>query len=173
MAKEEVKKTEKVNLVDLLAQEEPIELEKKFLTATTISDGYTGTYQGDHLFLVEKEGADYTVSPVAWDEEKAEFKVADAPIITTDDKTVFFVVSTTDKPYEHAGIKSVTIGEKEVLEKQVIQAFLAFIHDEYQLGIYNAFISGEPVLAGEAKETAPEPPTETEGKEGKELAKEE
>ena len=133
-----------VNIAELLKQE-AVDIDGKFLTASTLSDGYTGTYQGNHLYRVTKEGVDYTVVPVDWDNYSKKFVDSDNPIIATQGgDTVFFVVNTTNEPYLNAGIQEETIKPEDVLEKQVLQAFLAFVADEFKLGIYNVFLTEEP-----------------------------
>lgn len=125
-------------------KEETIEITDKFLLATTIEDGYTGTYKGNHPYRVVSNEGEYAIYPV--------YLTADGhltnekyPIIQTDGDVVFYTILSTIDPYNFTCFDSKKAnGLKK--EQQVLLAFEAFIHDEFRLGSYNLFISDEPKI---------------------------
>lgn len=137
MAKEQIK--------DLLAQS-TVDLDNKYLTVSTISDGFTGTLDGRHLYHVEKKGQELAVYPVLWSIKEGKLVHSDDPIIYTEDTAVFFVVRTTVDPYNFPAIQKEVIKATQDKGKQVLQAFLAFADDKFSFGNYNLFIDSEPFV---------------------------
>lgn len=131
---------------ELLASADPIELADKFLLVSTDSDGFTGTVAGTYVYAITKSGADYKVAESLYNAETGETSISDEPVIMTDGDTIFFVTRTTKEPYEFPAVSTATVQEHEVLEKQVLQAFLAFVEDRFKFGVYNAFLASDPVV---------------------------
>lgn len=135
------------NIADLLKPSVgAVELDGKYLVVSTLSDGYTGTVQGAYAYEVKKSGTDYKVSELIYDKGKNKFTPADAPIIMTDDDTIFFVTRTLIDPYNYPVISEATVKAHEVKEKQVLQAFIAFAEDRFKLGVYNVFLADDPYI---------------------------
>ena len=132
--------------IDLIEGAGPIELGGTYLCATTARDGFTETHQGNYWYLVEKDGDDYKVTPSNYNKEKDAFEKIDAPIIITEDNFVFYVVGTNRDSYTFPILKKEEVTSAEVLEKQVLQAFLAFIKDRFRFGVYNIFVVTEPTV---------------------------
>lgn len=132
--------------IDLIEGSDPIELDGVYLCATTERDGFTETHQGNYWYLVEKEGEDYKVTPSNYNKDLDAFEKIDAPIIITEDDFVFYVVGTNRDSYTFPILKKEEVTSAEVLEKQVLQAFLAFIKDRFRFGVYNIFVVTEPTV---------------------------
>lgn len=131
-------------LKDLLGQE-LVTLADKFLIVSTIRDGYTGTYKGNHPYrVVQDENGEYAVYPVYMNSEGVLVNEK-YPIIQTDSGVVFYTICTTIDPYNFARFEGVA--DANTKEDQVLLAFEAFIWEEFRLGIYNVFIDSEPALA--------------------------
>lgn len=133
-----------IKLLDLIHGSDPIELDGKYLCATTERDGYTDTHQGNYWYLVEKEGDNYKVTPSNYDVKTDGFIKTDDPIIITEDNFVFYVVGTNRDSYTFPILRKDEVTSVEVLEKQILQAFLAFIKDRFRFGVYNVFVVDEP-----------------------------
>lgn len=131
---------------ELLASADPIELADKFLLVSTDSDGFTGTVAGTYVYAIAKSGTDYKVAESLYNAETGETSISDEPVIMTDGDTIFFVTRTTKEPYEFPAVSTAVVQEHEVLEKQVLQAFLAFVEDRFKFGVYNAFLASDPVV---------------------------
>lgn len=121
---------------ELILGETNPEIEGKFLVVTTASDGYFGLHAGDHVFKVEKTGANYDVKPMVKeiDEDGNETMVAlDAPIIKTDGKLAMFSANASD-PYKRPYIDAVELEKAESPEKAVLEAFREFAICEFKFG---------------------------------------
>ncbi|WIW77373.1 hypothetical protein CKA15_162 [Listeria phage cka15] len=129
------------NIKDLL-KESTVVLDGKYLQARTVTDGFTGTYQGNHSFKVEKTGSNYSVYPMYFDKDTKQMEKRKDPIIYTDDGEIFFVVRTTVDPYNYPVIEQDFLTGKNT-EKQILQAFIAFSADEYSFANYNLFINDD------------------------------
>lgn len=133
-------------LIDLITGKEPIELDGMYLCAKTERDGYTETHQGNYWYLVEKDGVNYKVTPSNLDEKTGKFVKTDDPIIITEDTFVFYVVGTNRDSYTFPILRKEEITSAEVLEKQILQAFIAFIEDRFRFGVYNIFVVEDPTV---------------------------
>lgn len=137
---------------DLLTQTEPVVLADKFLHVSAISDGYTGTVNGTYVYAIKKEGTEYKVAELLYEAETDTFTENPDPVILTDGNTIFYVTRTTSDPYDFPAISEEVVKEFETKEKQVLQAFLAFVADQFNFGNYNTFLTETPYVYGEAEE---------------------
>lgn len=134
-------------LADAL-KETTLALADKFLIVSTIEDGYTGTYQGNHPYKVlRNELGDYSVYPVYLNPDGV-LTNEKYPIIQTDGDIVFFTLNTTVDPYNFAFFDKVEEPNTNK-EQQILLAFEAFIHDEFRLGSYNVFVDDTPAITDE------------------------
>lgn len=148
-------------LVDLLKPSvKEVQIKDKYLRVETISDGYTGTVNGTYVYKVEEKGGDYKVGKFLTGKDGKQY-VNENSIIMTDGDIIFFTTHTTKYPYEFPIVNQEKIESYDVKEKQVLQAFIAFVEDEFKSGVYNVFIEDEPDLYGEDA-PATEPPKDPE-----------
>lgn len=141
---------EKTRLEDVLKPSvTEVNIEDKYLHVPTLSDGYTGTVHGTYVYQVKKEGNDYKVAEVLYDEEKDKTYLSDEFIIMTDGDIIFFMTRTTSDPYNFPAVSEEKLKDSDVKEKQVLQAFIAFAEDEFKLGVYNVFLADDPYIYGE------------------------
>lgn len=149
MAKEVIK------IADLLKPSvASVDLDGKYLQVTALSDGYTGTVDGTYVYEVKKNGADYKVNEMLYSAKDDTFSLSDEPIIMTDGDTIFYITRTTKDPYNFPAVSEAEVASHEVLEKQILQAFIAFAEDKFKFGNYNVFLAEDPYVYGE-----PTPPT--------------
>lgn len=142
-----MKEKEIASLVDLLKPSvTTLELDGKYLVASTLSDGYTGTVKGTYVFEVKKTEDNYKVNELIYNKDKGTFEASDEPIIVTDENTIFFVTRTMSDPYNYPVISKETVKATEVKEKQILQAFIAFVEDRFKLGKYNVFLAKDPYI---------------------------
>ncbi|CAD0300370.1 hypothetical protein [Enterococcus phage vB_EfaH_149] len=142
-----------LNIEDLLKPETlKVAIDGKYLIVPTLSDGFTGTVAGGYAYAVTKKGTDYTVNELIYNQKDNTFKPSDEPIIITDDNEIFFITRTLEDPYNYPVVATEKLKTKDVKEKQVLQAFLAFADDRFKLGVYNVFLADEPFVYGDKTE---------------------
>lgn len=133
---------------ELIKGTEPIDLTGATLCAETNRDGYTGTYSGKYWFTVttttsgepESEVTNYEVAPAIFDQETQAFKASDDPIIITEGNVLYRIVGTNRDSYTFPIVKEEIVEEHQVIEKQVLQAFLAFVADQYRFGVHHFYV---------------------------------
>lgn len=151
MAKEATK------IVDLLTPDvETVNIKDKFLHVPTISDGFTNTVNGTYVYAVEEDNGDYKVSRYLYNPETDEKKPSEDPVIVTDGNTIFFITHTLDTIDTPAMIEQEEIQEYESKEKQVLQAFLAFVDSEHGFIMHTSFLSDESYAYGEEETEEPQ-----------------
>ena len=128
----------KETLKDVIFNNDTPAITDKYLEVQTIRDGYTGTHYGSYNYKIVNEGGEYFVYPVETDGKGKLLTKKKSPIIYTDDNVIYFVVSTINDPYNHPTIIEDNL-EGKTREKQVLQAFLAFVESNFKLGVYNVF----------------------------------
>lgn len=142
---------EVINIADLLKPSVTvIELDGKYLQVNALSDGYTDTVAGTYVYEVKKDVSDYKVNELLYSADDDTFSLSDEPIIMTDGSTIFYVTHTTKDPYNFAEVAEAEVAGHELMEKQILQAFLAFAEDKFKFGEYNVFLAEDPYVYGEA-----------------------
>ena len=122
-------------------------LDGKLLIAKTIGDGFTKTYEGNHLFQVKKDGSDYQVFGAEIDPEKNELVLDEFPILFTEDgKYVKYVIKNADDPYHKPNLATDELADGDTLETQLLLAFIGFTHDYFSLAVYLDFIAEQAEL---------------------------
>lgn len=118
-----------------------VDLKDKILRVKIDRDGYTRTHEGQYNYVVDTDSkGELIVYPLQTD-GKGEFQVMlKSPIIYTSGDEIHFVVNTVTDPYTHAFTRTENIKGKDK-GAQVLQAFLAFVENRFQLGIYNIFVA--------------------------------
>lgn len=130
---------ESKDILEIIKEDAPA-IDNTYLQVKTTPDGYTGTYEGFHSYLVQKDGGEYGVYPIETTGAN-ELKVfKKSPIIMTDGEEVHFVVSTMDDPFQHPIIKQENVG-KQTKEHAVLQAFLAFASSRFSMAVYHIMIA--------------------------------
>lgn len=133
---------------ELIMGTEPIVLTGATLCAETNRDGYTETYSGKYWFTItattsgepDSEVTNYTVAPATFDKDTQTFKASDDPIIITEGNVLYHIVGTNRDSYTFPIVKEEIVEEHQVIEKQVLQAFLAFVADQYRFGVHHFYI---------------------------------
>lgn len=136
---------------ELIEGTDPVVLDGAFLCASTLRDGYTDTYSGKHWYKVEKtvtgepeaQVTSYKVSPATYDKETDALVVTGDPIILTEGDLIFYIVGTNRDSYTFPVLKQEAVTETQELEKQVLQAFLAFIADRFRFGLQHLYLVDE------------------------------
>lgn len=146
---------EVTKLEDVLKPEvKEVQIEDKYLHVPALHDGYTGTVHGTYVYQVTKDGSDYKISEVLYDyEDDDKSYLSDAPVVMTDGDIIFFTTRTTKDPYNFPAVSEEELTDSDVKEKQILQAFLAFAEDEFNLGEYNVFLADDPYIYGEENES--------------------
>ena len=123
-----------------LLKKPTVDLTDKVITVKTDRDGYTRTHEGQYNYIVKDEGGKLFVYPIQTDGEGTFHVMKKSPIIYTDGDNIHFVVNTVTDPYTEAFIRTENIKGLDK-GKQLLQAFLAFVENRFQLGIYNIFVA--------------------------------
>jgi len=123
-----------------------VDIADKFLAVDTLRDGFTDTYTGTYSYrVIQDENGDYTIYPI-YRTHDGTLVNAKYPIIRTDGDLILFSVRTTVNPYNFAYPETYTINEGDNKELRVLDAFHAFIKDQFALGgptPYNVFIDDD------------------------------
>lgn len=128
----------KVTKLEDVIEQGTIALEGKYLIATTLHDGYTGTHPGDHVYKVIKAGTEYTVVPMehVMVGTTETVKEGTQKIIFTEGENIFFSARTLD-PYDFAFTGQAKAGASK--EKAVLGAFKEFAAQNFALGTEHAY----------------------------------
>lgn len=119
---------EKLKIKDILQNEKKYNLDGAVLSVTTHQDSYTKVYGGVHGYKIVKTEDEYGVF------ELIDGVKHDLPIILTDGEQVFYTAQTRINPYDFPYSRVIPVTAELTKDKAVLEAFLAFIQEEYQFG---------------------------------------
>lgn len=108
--------------------------------------------EGKHGFKVSKDGADFLIKPLVYDEKTNDYVEAEAPIVFTSGEDIFFYSKRALAPYLDKAANQIKLAEGQDLSVQVLAAFDAWAKSEFSMGVYNILLTDEPFM--EVEETA-------------------
>lgn len=109
--------------------------------------------EGRHGFKVSKDGEDFLIKPLVYDEKTNDYVEAEAPIVFTSGEDIFFYSKRALAPYLDMKANQIKLAEGQDLATQVLAAFDAWAKSEFSMGVYNILLTDETFIDDEKEET--------------------
>ena len=109
-------------------------LDGKILVVDTKRQAYPRVDQGAHSYQIVKTGSDYAIYPQLVKADHSGLENAKEPVVFTDNNVIFFNVRRESAPYFDLISRREPLGSGQVLEQQVLQAFIAYVRSHFSMG---------------------------------------